>query len=177
MFRRRLAPALLLALAFSARAEDPATFPVGGVTFQRPADWKWVPVSSPMRKAQLQVPGASPEKAADLTFFFFGESGGGGVEANVQRWLKQFASKEGASKTESLEINGTKVTLVSTEGTFSSGMPGGPATPLENQALLGAIIDHSQGLVFAKMTGPAETVKAAREKFLEFLKGALPAAK
>jgi hypothetical protein len=174
MFLRRSALALCLALPVFGRAEEPATFPVGGLTFTRPAEWKWVPVSSPMRKAQLQVPGASADQAADVTFFYFGESGGGGVEANAQRWLKQFSGKPGAEKVEPQEINGTKVTLVTTEGTFASGMPGGPATPLENQALLGAIIEHPDGLVFVKMTGPVATVKAAREKFLAFLKTALP---
>ena len=48
--------ALCLALPLLGRAEDPATFPVGGLTFTRPQEWKWIPVSSPMRKAQLQAP-------------------------------------------------------------------------------------------------------------------------
>ncbi len=177
MSPRLIIPTLLIALINLASAEEPATFPVGALTFSRPADWKWIPVASPMRKAQLQVPGASAEKAADVTFFFFGETNGGGTEANVQRWFKQFSGKDGANKTEVQDIAGTKVTLVTTEGTFSSGMPGGPTAALENQALLGAIIEEPEGFVFVKMTGPAETVKGAREKFLAFLKTALPAKK
>ena len=177
MSLRHLFFAIVFALPAFARAEDPATFPVGGVTFTRPADWKWVPVTSPMRKAQLAVPGADAAKAADITFFHFGEDGAGGIEANAQRWLKQFSGKAGAEKTEAQEIAGVKVTLVSTEGTFSSGMPGGEAKPLENHALLGAMIENPGGLVFVKMTGPIETVKASREKFLEFLKTALAAKK
>ena len=153
--------AFLLALfsALTLRAEDPATFEVGGLTFTRPAEWKWVEVSSPMRKAQLKVPGAKPEQSADIVFFHFGAGAGGDIKANADRWLAQFKGAEGASKIEPLDVQGTKVTLVSTEGTFSSGMPGGPATPLENQALLGAIIEAAQGNVFVKMTGPADLVK------------------
>jgi hypothetical protein len=169
--------ALVLSVPTLGFAEDPATFPVGGVTFTRPADWKWVEVTSPMRKAQLTVPGADAAKAADITFFHFGEGGAGGVEANAQRWLKQFSGKSGAEKTETQEIAGVKVTLVSTEGTFTSGMPGGEAKSLENYALLGAMIENPAGLVFVKMTGPVETVKASREKFSEFLKTALTAKK
>jgi hypothetical protein len=169
-------PILLVALlsALTLRAEDPATFDVAGLTFTRPADWKWVETTSPMRKAQLKVPGAQPEQAADIIFFHFGAGAGGDVKANADRWLGQFKSAEGASKVEPMDVRGTKVTLVSTQGTFNSGMPGGPTTPLENQALLGAIIEGAQGNVFVKMTGPAELVKGSRERFLTFITTAIP---
>ena len=166
---------LCLVGAASLHAEDPATFPVGGLTFKRPTDWSWVAVSSPMRKAQLKVTGEKPEETADITFFDFGPDGGGDVQSNAQRWVAQFKGAEGASKVEPQEIGGAKVTLVTTEGTFSSGMPGGPSTPMENYALLGAIIEHKDGNVFIKMTGPATLVKASRQKFLDFLASALPA--
>jgi hypothetical protein len=45
---------------------------------------------------------------------------------------------------------------------------------LENYALLGAIIEHKDGNVFVKMTGPAALVKESRKKFLDFLASALP---
>jgi hypothetical protein len=170
---------VLLALTFlcavTLRAEDPATFPVGGLTFKRPADWGWVPVSSPMRKAQLKVSGAKPEDAAEITFFHFGAGGGGDVQSNAQRWINQFKSAEGASKIEEQTIGGAKVTIVTTEGTFSSGMPGGPQAAMENFALLGAIIEDKEGNVFVKMTGPKALVQGSRAKFLEFLASALPA--
>jgi hypothetical protein len=168
----------LLALALFAtvavHAEDPATFDVGGLKFTRPADWKWVEVTSPMRKAQLKIPGATAEQGADMTFFHFGAGGGGDVTSNAQRWLAQFKSPEGASKIDPQEIAGTKVTLVTTEGSFSGGMPGGPATVVENAALLGAIIEGPDGNVFVKLTGPAALVKGSRAKFLEFITTALP---
>jgi hypothetical protein len=166
---------LCLVGAATLRAEDPATFTVGGLTFKRPTEWSWVAVSSPMRKAQLKVPSAKPDESADITFFHFGPDSGGDVQSNAQRWVAQFRGAEGASKIEPQEIGGAKVTLVTTEGTFSSGMPGGPSAPLENYALLGAIIEHKDGNVFVKMTGPAALVKDSRQKFLEFLASALPA--
>ena len=169
--------ALALCTAATLLAEDPAKFTVGGFEFQRPAAWAWVPVNSPMRKAQLKVPGATAEISADLTFFHFGPGGGGGAQANIQRWLGQFQSAEGASKVEPQEIAGTKVTLVSTEGTFSSGMPGGPTTPMADQALLGAIVEHAEGDVFVKLTGPTALVKTSRAAFLEFLATAIKSAK
>lgn len=173
---KRLALLVLsLVGAATLRAEDPVTFPVGGLTFKRPAEWSWVAVSSPMRKAQLKVPGSKADDFADITFFHFGPESGGDVQSNAQRWVAQFRGGEGASKIEPQEIGGAKVTLVTTEGTFSSGMPGGPSTPpLENYALLGAIIEHKDGNVFVKMTGPAALVKSNRQKFLDFLAAALP---
>jgi hypothetical protein len=167
--------ALALFTLVSVRADAPATFEVGGLQFTRPADWQWVEVTSPMRKAQLKVPGASADQAADITFFHFGAGGGGDVAANAQRWLAQFKSAEGAAKVEPQEIGGAKVTLVTTEGTFSSGMPGGPTSAIENAALLGAIIEAKDGNVFIKMTGPATMVKASRAKFLEFITAAITA--
>jgi len=166
-------------LAFNAvvRAEAPSTFSVSDFKFQRPPEWPWVEVSSPMRKAQLKVPGADASKAAEITFFYFGKGQGGDVQANAQRWLKQFQSKPGAEKIEPQEIAGSKVTLVSTEGTFASGMPGQPAKPMEDYALLGAILEDDDGPVFVKMTGPIATVKEARTKFVEFITAAVTAKK
>jgi hypothetical protein len=150
----------------AARAEDPATFEVGDFTFIRPADWKWVPVTSAMRKAQLKV--GTPEDQDEIIFFYF-TGGGGDVDSNVKRWLGQFKSKEGAEKVEAKTINGVKVTFVSTEGTFSSGMPGGAVTPKTDFALNGAIMEGKEGSVFVKFVGPEKIVKGARDKFLQFI--------
>ena len=167
-----LASAAFLAVGPALSAEPPATFQVGALSFTRPPEWIWVPVQSPMRKAQLAVPGLDPSKPADITFFHFGPTGGGDLDSNVQRWLRQFQSTPGAEKVETKTVGGRQTTLVSTEGTFSSGMPGQPAAPMENYALLGAIVEDPAGSVFVKMTGPAATVKSARTRLMEFLEQA-----
>jgi hypothetical protein len=175
--KRLVALALSLSCTAQLFAEDPAKFTVGAFEFQRPSAWAWVPVTSSMRKAQLKVPGATPEASAEVTFFHFGPGGGGGTQANIQRWLGQFQSAEGASKVEPQDIGGTKVTLVSTEGTYASGMPGGPTTPLTGYALLGAILESADGDVFVKMTGPASLVKDSRGALLDLLKTGIGSAK
>ena len=53
-----------------------------------------------------------------------------------------------------------KITYVTTEGTFSSGMPGGPTTPMTGYALYGAILESPDVNVFIKMTGPEAVVKS-----------------
>lgn len=163
---------LLLALLSGVRADAPAKFPVGGYEFTRPADWKWVEPTSTMRKAQLQIPGKDGGKPADITFFFFGESNGGGVDANVQRWFGQLTGNPEANKAEPMEFNGVKVTMVTAAGTLKASPMAGIPDELPDAALVGAIVEHAEGAVFIKMTGPAELVKSSREKFTAMVKAA-----
>ena len=86
---------LILATAF---ADDPAKFSVGAYEFSRPADWKWIQPTSPMRKAQLQIPGKDGGRPADITFFFFGEGNGGGRDAG------QFCSPQGPADDQSRHV-------------------------------------------------------------------------
>jgi hypothetical protein len=164
---------LFLAAGLAFADDAPATFPVSSFTFARPADWAWVPVTSTMRKAQLKVGG---ENGADVVFYFFGANSGD-VKSNTDRWLKQFDSAAGAEKVEPVAAGATKVTIVSTEGTYHSGMPGGPTTPMANYALLGAILESGEGNVFVKMTGPAELVKSKHQQFVDFVTAAAKTAK
>ena len=169
----KLLAALSCAFFFAtAFAEDAAKFTVGAYEFSRPAEWKSVQPTSPMRKAQLKVPNKDGVKDADVTFFFFGEQNGGGVEPNVQRWFGQFTGKPEANKVEEQEFNGVKVTIVTTEGTLKASPMSGITVELPHAALLGAIIEHPEGAVFVKMTGPADLVKASREQFLALVKSA-----
>lgn len=158
-----LSLALLCLIGGSALAADPVEFTVGSFVFERPTEWKWVVPSSSMRKAQLAVPGANNE-SAEVNFFHFGPGQGGGIQANVERWFGQF---QGASTSQKdAQVGNTRIVYVEAAGTFFSGMPGGPTTPMEGYALRGAILeDPVHGDVFVKMTGPAALVEQAWEGF------------
>ncbi len=177
MHFRPLLAAALLALTATLHAEDPASFEVGALKFSRPNGWDWVPVNSPMRKAQLKIASPDKDKSAEVTFFHFGAGGGGGVEANAKRWTAQFESKDGVAKIEPQEIAGAKVTIVTTEGAYRSGMPGGPAATMPDYALLGAIIENAEGDIFVKMTGPAGLVNGKHAEFMAFITSAITAKK
>jgi hypothetical protein len=153
-------------------ADAPSTFKVGEFTFPRPEKWAWVEVTSSMRKAQLKVTGTEKNEAAEVVFFYFGEANGGGTKANVDRWLGQFENK-GEPKVEDSRVGGHTVTYVQVEGTYLSGMPGGPRTPQPDSMLQGAIIESAQGNVFIKMTGPKAVVKSATADFKRMVEGAL----
>ena len=155
-------------------AEPKETFTVDRFTFAVPEGWKKVAPPSPMRKAQLEV-GEGTLKA-EVTFFHFG-GGSGSTADNVSRWFSQFPGSEANRKSENTEVNGVKITFVETAGTFSSGMPGGPTTPLPDYALRGAILENAEsGDVYVKMTGPETVVKTATPAFKEMVRNAAQSA-
>lgn len=149
-----------------------AKFTVSGFNFTAPDGWKQVEPKSAVRKAQLEVPGQDGGKPAEVTFFFFGGGQGGDVPANVQRWIAQFSGGKEVQKVEEQDLNGTKVTFVSTEGTLKASPFAGIPEDMPDAALQGAILEHADGPVFIKMTGPAALVKGSKEKFVQLVKSA-----
>ncbi len=175
MTSKLFAFALLAATSF-AFADAPATFEVGAFKFQRPAAWTWIDVPEGMRmmrKAVLNIPAKDGSKVAEVIFYHFGAGQGGDTQANVQRWLGQFSDKTTPEKIETKDASGTKVTFVTVAGTYQSGMPMGPKTPMTGYALIGAILeDDAGGSVFVKCTGPDAVIKEAAPAFSDFIAGA-----
>ncbi len=151
-------------------ADGPATFKVSELTFSRPEKWEWVPTQSSMRKAQLRVPNTAGDPG-EIIFYYFGAGGAGATQANVERWFRQFEGGREAShgRTEEGKAGGDKVTYVHAEGTYLSGMPGGPQTPKAGYALLGAIIEDAGGSVFVRFTGPKDVVQGATDEFKKMI--------
>jgi hypothetical protein len=161
----RLLPLFALALALApARAADaPREFTVGGFIFTQPAGWEWIEPASALRKAELRV--VRGKEQADVVFFYFGVGEGGSPQANIDRWLGQFAEPRPKGSVETKEIAGVKVTFVEASGTYQSGMPGGDKTPLADHALLGAILEGPQGSVFVKLTAPKALAAPLQKPF------------
>lgn len=95
--------------------------------------------------------------------------GGGGPEANVNRWRKQMSladyTAEEFAALEKKPILDKEAIFVSFDGTYV-GMSGS-----ENKSgygLLGAIFDDDGNAVFVKMVGPKATVDAERDRFNAF---------
>ncbi len=139
---------------------DPSEYgKTGPLRWETPESWTAAKPASRMRLAEYVVPGEG--EPATITVFYFGPQGGGGVEANVKRWVGQFEG--GEPKRETTTVNGMKVHTVDVSGTYSAGMAGGNQPPKEGQRMLGAIVESPAGLFFFKMVGP-EAVVAANEK-------------
>jgi hypothetical protein len=164
----------------SAQAKPPSTpAPAGSaqqeplhITWLDPPSFKRVPPSNAMRKASYVVPRAAGDpEDGELTVFYFGPGQGGSIDANVDRWVKQFAdAKPGDVRRADREANGLRQHTVELDsGTFSSGMPGGSTQPKRNYGLVGGIVETPSGAYFFKLTGPANTVKQAKPEFYKLL--------
>jgi hypothetical protein len=128
-----------------------------------------------MRMAQAAIPG--PGGPAELVLFHFGPGGGGGVEANIERWIGQVEiegePERGAFAAGDPAQDGVRVTWVDAAGTLQpSGMGMGPTEPQPGSRLLGAVVEGPGGPWFFKATGPDETLAAARGDFLAMLRAA-----
>jgi hypothetical protein len=138
----------------------------GGVRWMVPKRWAEEP-GRPMRAATYAVPSSEGDpEGGECAVYFFGAGQGGGVDANIDRWVGQFENPGTPTKA-SRDIGGLKVTEVQVAGTYLS--PGGPMMQSqgkkENYRLTGAIVEGPDGLVFFKLTGPSKTVTDAAGEF------------
>lgn len=151
--------------------EPPAAAAPAGpsdVAFDAPASWQKAENPSPMRKATYKIPKAKGDpEDAELSV----SQAGGTVDMNLQRWATQFSPKAEIKRTDR-KVGELKVTIAELHGTFSgSGMPGAAAAaPKEKWEMLAAIIETTPPTFF-KMTGPENTVNAARADFEKLIDG------
>ena len=173
MFRHLLwVGAVLWPLAMDAsvtlgqEAAKPQTIEVEEVRFSVPDTWKSSKPTSAMRKAQIVAPAATGDSAgAELVLFVF-EGGAGGVDANIERWRKQFTDEDGdAPKVESSKVKGKNVdvTRVEVAGTYKD--PFAAGGPRAGYRLYGAIVQTDKAGYFFKMVGPEATMKAHKADF------------
>lgn len=153
--------------------DDSSASPVP-ITWVDPPGLRRVQPKNAMRKASYEVPRASGDSEdGELAVFYFGPGQGGSIDANVDRWVKQFSGiSPNDVKRADRQANGLRQHTVEIEhGTFDAGQMGMAASngPKQNYALIGAIVETPGGAYFFKMTGPARTVAAARAPFLQLL--------
>ncbi len=165
----------------AAGAQPPGAQPSGGqrpsrgelpLKWKVPSSWKSVEPASSMRLAQYRVPGPEGAQPATLAVFHFGAQGGGGVKANIDRWVGQFQTPEGGKPDASIKkatIDGMTVHRVDVSGTFNAGRGMGSGKPKPNYRMLAAIADTPAGLFFFKMVGPQATLANHTESFESFV--------
>jgi len=176
------APEAPAAKAQAPAAKAPAakgkTMEAGGVAWTVPAGWT---EDGPrqMRVATYKIAAASGDKeGAEVGVFYFGAGQGGGVQANVDRWLGQFKKPDGSpaaptAKVEKRSVNGIPMTGVDVKGTYAGAgamMGGGGGTARPGYRMMAAIAEGPDGAVFFKLTGPEKTVGAAEQDFHGLIK-------
>jgi len=177
LLNNALMGAILLATSSVIAQEKakPVTFKVSVQTFTKPAKWVGQKTASRMRAAQFGVPGKGGKVTCECVFFYFGPGQGGGAEANLRRWINQFAGDpKPKHKAEEAMVGKTSVAYLYCEGTFMSGPPfGGVKVAKPNYAMAAAVLGTKPGYIFVKMTGPKETVDAAQVSFRKMIESGL----
>ncbi len=148
-------------------------FDAAGLRFALPSGWVAVPPASSMRLAQATIPGGG-----EFMVFHLGVGGGGGVDANIDRWIGQMEVASGTSPArERFEGNGLIIHLVDVVGTLlPSTMGTGPTEPQPGSRLIGAVIEGPGGPWYFKATGPDGALVAERDALMGMLRGARPSA-
>lgn len=177
---RPLRVLLLMALAATtAHAELTTSRAVeladGALTFNAPDGWDSVPPRSRILEHEIAVKAPEGSDAADARLTIM--AAGGGVEANLSRWVGQFqtidkSADRDAPMKQAIEANGMKGTVLDVSGVYleSAGGPFGPKTPREGYRLVGAIVQtEGMGNYFFKLIGPKATVDPAADAFREMV--------
>jgi hypothetical protein len=150
----------------------------GDLHFKAPDGWVAEKPPSSMRVAQYKLPKADGDKEdASLVLYYFGATQGGTAQANIDRWISQMEQPDGSSskdkaRTESLTINGLKVTTVDVSGTYTAEMAPGSGS-FHNDAnyrLRAAVIETPKGNYFVKLAGPQKTIVRWEQSYTDYLK-------
>jgi hypothetical protein len=147
-----------------------------GLRFTAPPDWISEAPGSPMRRAQYRLPRAEGDSEdAEVVVFYF-QGGGGGVQANIDRWIDQFSKPDGSPAGDSAKISkrvvgGIPVSIVDVSGSYSGAMGpmGGSSRPKTGYRMLAAVAEADNGPWFLKLTGPARTVARWQASFESFV--------
>jgi hypothetical protein len=130
--------------------------------YQVPPGWKEIPPTSQFYILSFRA--ADKDGKVDINVSVFpGE--GGGLEANVNRWRKQF----GLEPLTSAQVNNLPdVAIGNAKGKLVDIT--GPEAPPQNNRVLGAILIREADSLFFKMMGPSDRVGRERPAFESFLK-------
>lgn len=136
-----------------------------GLDWNVPGKWT-IDLAQGMRLATYVIPAAGGGQNAECAVYYFGPGQGGGVDANLQRWMGEFQPLE-KHDIRKRKPNGVQVTRIEARGTYVAHSMRGPEEPAEKQkwALMGAVVEGPKGDIFFKLVGPAATVDAAAKDF------------
>lgn len=148
----------------------------GKIVLSAPESWERKEPRTRIVEVEFAVP--APEGDSDparLTMM----ASGGGVEANIDRWIGQFTQPDkqkttrDVTKIEKQKIAGVQVHVVDITGNFKDQPRGpfGPTVMKEKFRMLAAIIEtKSSGTYYIKLYGPAETIHGNADGFKAMLK-------
>jgi hypothetical protein len=162
-----LIPVLTFAFTDMSLAQAPK------LKFEAPKGWKKEQPSSRMRYAQFRIPSVKGggEDATLAVFHFAG--GGGGVQANLDRWIGQMRQPDGSSSKDKVKITKKEYDDKTTHTLKVSGIfmdrVGGPfagkVVPKKGYRMVAVVLVTKPGNFYFKWTGPEATVRKWEEEF------------
>ena len=159
-----LAIALLLMQPLQAEDAKPVEVKAGDITLTVPATWKSSKPTNRLRLAQFTIPAVGGDTdPGELVIYFFGGSGGG-IDANLQRWIDSFQPKGRIVRTLEGTSKQGKYVLVDVKGTYNK--PVGPPVqrqtkPAPGSRMLAVVLNvEGKGNYFLKLTGEEKTITA-----------------
>ena len=124
------------------------------------------------RVAQYKVPLAEGDEKGEIVFYvsqFGGPAGGGSVDANIERWKKQFKDAEDP-KTDKFDVGEFKIHTLDISGTYLGG-PGSAGGETPDYRLMAAVVEtKSDGKYFVRLAGSKKSVGAQADHFNKVLK-------
>jgi hypothetical protein len=164
--------------AVTNQTSTPAQNASGELRFKAPDGWVTETPSSSMRVGQYKLPKAEGDKEdASLVLYYFGATQGGTPQANIDRWIGQMQQADGSdskskAKTDSMTVNGLKISTVDVIGVYTAEMAPGSKT-FHNDAnyrLRAAVVETPKGNYFVKLAGPEKTVARWDKEYNDYLK-------
>ncbi len=149
----------------------------GRIRLTAPSSWQARRPQTRIVEYEFHAPAAGENQpGARITIM----GAGGGVEANIARWIDQFDQPDGSptkekTKVEKQQKNGAELFVVSISGTYKDRPAGGPFTnapvvPRPRYRMLSAIVvTPNLGHYYIKMVGPENVVTAHEEAFRKML--------
>lgn len=143
----------------------------GKVTLEAPKDWVRKQPRTRIVEHEFATPG---EAGAEGRFTVM--AAGGGVDANIDRWITQFTQPDGSStkektKIQKLKVAGQEIHYVDISGTFKD--QAGPFAPGMNRPdyrmLAAIIVTEKHGMHFLKLTGPKASIAGQEKPFQDML--------
>jgi hypothetical protein len=168
--------ALYLAAFQTAASQTPQSG--GELKYKVPDGWIVEQPASKMRVAQYKLPKADGDaEDASLVLYYFGQGQGGSTSDNIDRWINQMPQPDGhpakeRARSETISINGLKVTMVDVTGTYSAEMSPGSGTFYNKTGfrLRAAVVETPKGSYYAKLVGPEKTAAKWNQSFTDYVK-------
>jgi hypothetical protein len=173
MPRRIVVLSLLLALPLASWAGG-TVVTLDGLSAKTPADWKEGEATK-LRFKVFSLPGKDAGDA-ELVIFYFGEGGGGGTKANIERWKQMFRPPTGKDIDDVSKVTETKagsVDVVRFEVTGTYLYKPNPMAekvePRKDHKMVAIIYQSPKGPYFIRLVGPETTVNAHLKGFDSWL--------